>query len=480
MNKGFPEEGWTDDAIKAHLEGTKRNDIDWKAGRSWSLMYRVDEAHQSAIEAAYTSFFSENFISPVAFSSLRALERDVVDWSASLLHAPDGYEGLLTGGGSESIFLVVLAARDRARKRGIRNPELVMPATAHPAFNKAADWLDVRIRICPVDDNQLPDVERYKRLIHSKTILLIASAPSYPHGVLDPIDEIGALAHEKGILFHVDACVGGYMLPWVEKLGYPIPNWDFRVPGVTSISADLHKFGYAAKNCSLLLYRSSGILDHQIYVRSDWAGGVYATAGLLGTRPGGAIAAAWTSIRRLGQQGFLAIAKRNMEAAEALRRDLLTIPEIELVGTSSMNILAYRTKQNRPDLFILADYLAEQGWQVDRQHKPLSIHITVMQHNQGVLDQYIADVKAGLSFAKQHPERSGEGEAVMYGLLARLPSEPLVKRQVKDVVLDWYQSDKTNDLVIVEGTSSYTQPKVPTWQSFLNNLLLRWYRWRQK
>lgn len=454
------------------MESFRSKDVDWRSGRAWSLMYYVDEAHQEKIEAAYQQFFSENFVSPVTFGSLQRMEREVVDWSASMLHAPDGNAGLLTSGGSESIFLVVWAARESARRKGIRQPEIVLPATGHPAFRKAAHILGMRVRTLPVDDQQMARADQLSRRLNRKTALVVASAPSYPHGVLDPIQEMGRLAQAKGIPFHVDACVGGFMLPWVEALGYSVGIWDFRVPGVTSISADVHKFGYGAKGCSLLLHRDDRLLKRHLYVQADWPGGIYATAGLAGTRPGGAIAAAWASLRGLGRSGFLATAKTNLEAATHLRKKLALIPEIEIVGTPCMNILAYRTRGNKPDLFILADYLEERGWQVDRQHKPLCLHLTVMKHHVPVIDDYVRDVREGLAFAKKQPERSEQGTAALYGLMARLPAGGMIRQQVRELVRSWY--------VKGEGTREDTLPEIPSWQGRLNNWLLRINRWWQK
>jgi len=454
------------------MNSFRTRDVDWRSGRAWSLMYYVDEVHQEKIEAAYQQFFSENFVSPVTFGSLQRMEREVVDWSAELLHAPEGYAGLLTSGGSESIFLVVWAARESARRRGIRRPEIVLPATGHPAFRKAAQIVGMRVRTLPVGDHQMARSDQLSKRLNRKTALVVASAPSYPHGVMDPIQDMARLAHAKNIPFHVDACVGGFMLPWVEALGHPLEPWDFRVEGVTSISADVHKFGYGAKGCSLLLHRNERLLRRHLYVQADWPGGIYATAGLAGTRPGGAVAAAWASLRGLGRSGFLATAETNLKAAANLRSQLEAIPEIEIIGNPCMNILAYRTRENQPDLFIVADFLEDRGWQVDRQHKPLCVHLTVMKHHSHVLDEYVRDVQEGLAFAKKQPERSQQGSAALYGLMARLPAGGVVRQQVRQLVRSWY----------VQGAESSEDaiPEIPGWQGRLNHWLMRINRWRQK
>ena len=466
----LPENGLTLTELQAEMAQYRTRDLAWRKGRSWSLMYYVDEEHQQKIEAAYQAFFSENFVSPLAFDSLRQMEREVVQWSAELMHASDDYAGMLTAGGTESIFLAVLSARERARQRGIRRPELVLPRTGHPAFTKAADLLGFKVRMLPVDEGQCARADSLPRYVNRRTALIVASAPSYPHGILDPVEEIAAFAKKRGILCHVDACVGGFMLPWVEELGYAVAPWDFRLPGVTSISADLHKFGYAAKGCSVLLYSDPSLMDRQFYVRTDWPGGIYATGGLLGTRPGGTVAAAWASMKGLGREGFLATARSNMEAFMDLRQKLTAIPGIEIIGQPCMNILAYRTLDNDPDLLVVADRLMEKGWQVDRQHKPLSIHLTLMQHNRPVVDQYVADLTEALAFAKKHPEASGEGQAAMYGLMARLPGKKVVGKQVRNVMQQWYGAQANPDA---------NADATPNWIGRVNRLLLRVHRWRK-
>lgn len=458
----LPEKGLSLNELRTVWTQYRSGDTDWKAGRTWSLMYFAGPEHQQKVEAAYQAFFSENFVSPLTFESLRRMEREVVQWSATLFHAPENYAGMLTAGGTESILLAVLSAREKARRRGIRRPELVLPRTGHPAFTKAADLLGLKVRFLPVDEGQVARTDLLSRLVNRRTALIVASAPSYPHGVLDPVAKIAAFAKKHDLPCHVDACVGGFMLPWVEQLGYPLPAWDFRVPGVTSISADLHKFGYAAKGCSVLLYSDPALMDQQFYVRSDWPGGIYATGGILGTRPGGAIAAAWASLRGMGREGFLATAQSNMTAFNDLRQKLEALPEIEIIGNPCMNILAYRTRQNQPDILVIADQLNRKGWQVDRQHKPLSIHLTLMTHNHLAIDAYVEDLKMALAFAKRHPEASAQGEAPLYGVLARLPSPKIVKGQVRNVLRHWYGA---------RAAEPVEPAKPPNWLAHLNRWL---------
>jgi sphinganine-1-phosphate aldolase len=252
------------------------------------------------LQRAHNLFFAENALNPMAFKSLKRMEAEVVQMTASMLHAPDDACGTMTTGGTESLLMAVKAARDRAKARGPKTdrPNVVAAITAHPALDKAGHYFGLEIRKAPVGPDKRVIVSAMKKLIDKNTVLLFASAPQYPHGVIDPIDEVGRLALSRGIPLHVDACIGGFVLPWVERLGYPIPAFDFRVPGVTSMSADLHKYGFAVKGASVVVYRDMSYLEHQFFLETEFPGGIYASPSMTGTRGGGPIAAAWPSVNR--------------------------------------------------------------------------------------------------------------------------------------------------------------------------------------
>ena len=242
----------------------------------------------------------------------------------------------MTTGGTESILMAMLTAREwgRANKPKIKQPEVVLPSTAHPAFDKAAHYFGLKLVRVPVGGDLRADVDAMRRAVTVDTVLVVGSAPSYPHGVVDPIAEIAKLAQERKILCHVDACVGGMMLPFVRKLGYPVPDWDFRVPGVTSISVDLHKYGYAAKGASVILYRDKALRRHQLFASTDWPGGIYASPTMTGTRPGGAIAAAWAVLNFLGEDGYLRIADTVMRTTVRLRDGINALDGLRIVSTA--------------------------------------------------------------------------------------------------------------------------------------------------
>ncbi len=301
----IPEKGQEPSTILKELKERREADIRWEDGRTWSLVYYLNDEHQYLLQNAYTTYFSENYLNPFAFPSLRQMESEVLEMTASMLHHPKAV-GTMSSGGTESIILAMFTYREWARnnKKTSRHKTILAPATVHPAFEKAAHLLGLELKRVPVDNGGQMDTVALKKSIRSDTLVIVAGAPSYPYGIVDPIEEVAAIAQEHHLPLHVDACVGGFILPWAEKLGYWSAPWDFRVPGVTSISLDLHKFGFSAKGASLIMYRSMEYLRNQFFISTEFRGGVYVSPTILGTRPGGAIAAAWATIQHLGQEVY--------------------------------------------------------------------------------------------------------------------------------------------------------------------------------
>jgi sphinganine-1-phosphate aldolase len=434
----LPARGRPADEILAELAARSRRDVDWRGGRVFSLVYHAGEAHEQLLGRAHALFASGNLLNPLAFRGLKQLESELVEMAGRLLHC-SGAVGTVTSGGTESILCAVAAYRDRARRERpwIRRPELVAPSTIHAAFDKAAHYFGVRLVKVPVGPDLRADVRATARAIGRRTIGLVASAPQYPHGVVDPIGELGMLAQDRGLPLHVDACVGGFILPWLERLGRPVPRWDFRVPGVASISADLHKFGYAGKGASLLLWRSIDAMRHQFFVATDFPGGIYASPTLLGTRPGGPIAAAWAALHALGEDGYLALAARAAEAADRLRAGIAAIPGLSVLGAPDATIIAYAAARGL-DIYAIADRLEARGFCVDRQHRPASIHLTVTANHALIVDDYLVDLAASVEDVRRDPGLSHAGTAPMYGMAGRLPLRSLVASRVRKVFADLY------------------------------------------
>jgi len=355
--------------------------------------YAGDDVLAVAKEA-YQRFFSENALGPKAFPSLKKFEEEVVDWSLDLLHAPPDATGVMTSGGTESLFLALAAARDRARatRASIAKPEIVIPWSAHPAFDKAAHYLDLTVVRVPLRQDFRADVDAMAAAITANTILVAGSAPALPHGVIDPIPAIAALARRRDLWCHVDACVGGFMAPFVERAGYPVGAFDFAVDGVTSVSADLHKYGFTAKGASLLLLADRAMRQYLVFDFDNWPRGHYSSATFRGTRPGGAVASAWAVMRYLGLEGYTRIARTSMEGRDRLIAGIESLDGFHVVGSPELTVMGYGA--TGVDIDAVAHQLAERGWFVSGMASPPGIHMGMLSPaHAAVVDEYIADLR---------------------------------------------------------------------------------------
>jgi glutamate/tyrosine decarboxylase-like PLP-dependent enzyme len=438
MTAVIPDRGRTADDILAELRERSANDTKWREGRVFSLVYHAGDAHEALVKQAHAQYASTNLLNPMAFGSLRQMEREIVEISASLFNGPATCVGTVTSGGTESILCAVAAYRDRARRKKpwILRPELVVPSTIHPAFDKAAHYFGVELVKVPVGADFRADVRAMRRAISWKTIGIVASAPQYPHGVVDPIADLAELARSRGLPMHVDACVGGFMLPWLEQLGRPVPRWDFRNAGVTSISADLHKFAYAGKGASVLVWRHLDDMKFQIFVATDFPGGIYASPTLLGTRPGGPIAAAWASLQSFGARGYRSLAAQAADAADRLRAGIRGTPGLGVLGHSDSTIVAYAAIG--VNTYAVADRMEAKGWTIDRQHRPASIHLTVTANHAQIVDDYLRDLRDAVGEVKANPDLAKSGTAPMYGMAAKLPVRRLVAHNVRKIIANMY------------------------------------------
>ncbi|MEM7036809.1 MAG: aspartate aminotransferase family protein [Bacteroidota bacterium] len=393
----IPTKGMSREALLEHLHTARGHDAEWKAGRAFALVYHPGDERAALVQEAYNLFFSENALNPTAFPSLRRFESEVVQMTASLFHGDDEVEGTMSSGGTESILLAIKTAREWARthRPEIKQPEVILPISAHPAFQKAFHYFGVKGVIVPVTEDYRADISAVRAAINENTILLVGSAPSYPHGVVDPIRDLSDLALENNLLLHVDACIGGFMLPFARKLGYAIPDFDFALPGVTSISADVHKYGYAAKGASVILYKNAELRKHQFYVYTEWSGGIYGSSTMLGTRPGGAIAAAWAALSSIGMDGYMEMAGRTMRATDRIRAGIEAIDGLDIVGNPDMSLLAFGSEEF--DIYALGDELNMMGWHFDRQQFPASLHLTVSQVHADVVDEFLADLDVAVA-----------------------------------------------------------------------------------
>ncbi|SEU14232.1 pyridoxal phosphate-dependent decarboxylase family protein [Stigmatella erecta] len=423
-SKPLPKNRRSKEEVLAELRALRADDARWKDGRTFSLVYHVDDAHSALLKEAYGEFISENGLSPLAFPSLRRMESEVVSMAAELFHGDADVAGTMTTGGTESILMAVKAARQWAREeKGIARPEMIVPRSVHPAFEKAGHYFDVDIQHADLDADFRVDVAHVERLITPRTALIVGSAPPYPHGVMDPISALAALAQARGLLFHVDACLGGFFLPFAKKLGRDIPPFDFEVPGVTSLSADLHKYGYAAKGASVVLYRDRALRRHQFYAYGGWPGGLYASPSMTGTRPGGAIAAAWAAMQSLGEEGYLENARRVLAAADRLTQGIHAIPGLRVLGKPQIGVFAFGS--DSLNVYELGDAMDARGWKLDRQQNPPALHCMLTPSHERIVEPLLADLRDCASrLAAGEP--APEGSAAMYGMVGAIPDSKQV------------------------------------------------------
>ncbi len=461
--KSIPEHGMDKDHILSQMEALSAEDVRWQDHRAFALVYHHSEEHTDLLKAAHGMFFSANGLNPMAFKSLQVMERDVTRMTASMFHGDEKTVGTMTSGGTESLLLAVLTYRDRARKKKpwIRRPEIVIPESAHTAFIKAGEYFDVTIVRVPVRADFRADVDAMARRINRNTIAIVGSAPCYPYGVVDPIEDLGALAQCRNLPLHVDACLGGFFLPWVERLGHRVPPFDFRVPGVTSISADVHKYGYAAKGASTIVYRNMDYLRHQFYADVNWCGGVYAGATMAGTRPGGPIAAAWASLHALGEEGFLSNARTVMDTAKRLQEGIGAIPELYVLGEPEMGVFAYAAKDKGFSVYALGDFMERKGWSVDRLQRPESLHAMLNPGHAKIVEPYLNDLREGVAYVKAHPGAAFEGMAPMYGLIAKAPMRRMVRNNVLSIIGQLYSGDGAAPDLDAASDGAGTPPGVP-------------------
>jgi glutamate/tyrosine decarboxylase-like PLP-dependent enzyme len=439
-NIEFPQKGMPREELLSTLRSLKSGDSDWKHGRMFSLIFNAGEDVARVTEEAYTMFVVENGLSPFAFPSLLKMETEVASMMANLFHGNSDTVGNMTSGGSESIMVAVKAAREyaRANKPHITQPELLMPLSAHPAFNKAAHYLGLRTVIVPTDKKTLAaDVAAMRRAITKNTVMMIGSAPSYPHGIIDPIEDLAEVAAKNDIWMHVDACVGGLVLPFVKKLGYPIPTFDFHIPSVCSISADIHKYGFTPKGASVILYRSPELRQHQIFAYADWPGGVYATPNVSGSRPGGPIASSWAALKYLGIEGYMNLAKKSKEATKRLLEGIKAIPELYVLGKPLATVFAIGS--DVLNVFALGEKMKEYRWYIDSQHLPPCLHMTITPIHANIVEPFLSDLRAAVKeVAKLKPEDI-TGEAAMYGMIGSMPDRSMAKDFAVQYMNDLYR-----------------------------------------
>ena len=399
--------------VLAQVASIGGSDLRWKDGRAFSLAYYAGPEVQEVANHAFAMYGSTNGLNADAFPSLKKFQADVVSTVNRWVHGDEQSAGFMTSGGTESILLAVKAARERGRKEfGITQPNVVLPTSAHAAFEKACYYFGLESRRVPVLADWRADVDAMQQAIDANTVLVVGSAPQYPQGVVDPIVDIAAIARQRNINCHVDACMGGVTLTFLEQLGEPIPLWDFRVDGVTSISVDLHKYGYTAKGASVILHRDRKLRSYQTFMTDNWLGGLYGSSGVLGTKSGGPMAAAWAVMNYLGDEGYQRLTQSARTTTCQLADAIQTIEGLQLRAYPDSTLLSFGAQGF--EVFAVADELAKHGWYVDKQGPPDSLHCTVNAVHHEVIEEFIIDL--GDAVAKVQ-DAGSTGSAGAYGTI---------------------------------------------------------------
>jgi sphinganine-1-phosphate aldolase len=397
------EHGRGREEILADLELRQRREPSVHGARLFGLVYPTGRPDLEAfLEEVNRRYLFGNALNPFRFPELAALERDVVERVGALLHLPEDGGGTMTSGGTESILMSMLVNRERARARGVERPQILAPRSAHPAYAKAAHYFGMDVVHVPLDADLRADVGTAADLIGPSTAVVVASAFSYPHGVMDPVEELAALAAAHGVGCHVDACVGGFVLPFLERLGHDVPPWDFRVEGVTEISADVHKYGYCPKGASVVLHRDPDWFEHQVFLYDDWPAGIYGSPAMAGARPAAPIATAWAVIDHLGVGGYTEIMQELMRTVSKVRAGITAIDDLEIVGDPIGPVLSFRSETL--DIDAAADVMDDRGWNLNRNTEPRGLHLMLSPAHAAVADELLADLRHAV---RHHGESRG-------------------------------------------------------------------------
>jgi glutamate/tyrosine decarboxylase-like PLP-dependent enzyme len=454
----FAKTGMTKEAIFERLDEFRKNDIKWQEGRTYGYIFDPGEAVMAVGKAAYNAFLSENGLDFTVFPSLLRLERELAAFGARHLQGDDQVVGNFTSGGTESIILAVKAARDcyRENRPEITAPEMILPATAHAAFHKAAHYLGVKAVTVSVDPETFrADVEKVSVAITDNTIMIVGSAPSYAHGVVDPIADLAALAQKNDLWMHTDACMGGFLLPYFRRLGEPVPDFDFSVPGVDSISVDLHKYAYTPKGASLVLYRNKDLRRFQIFACSGWIGYTIVNNAVQSSKSGGPMAAAWAVINYVGDEGYLEIARKKLAAVKQITEGIGRIDGLRLLTRPDMCLISFTADD--VNVFHIIDEMNQRGWYIQPSlsfdNSPAHIHLSVSASNVGWEEELLKNLAESVQIARTMP--AGELTGLIKGSLEGVDLSAI--------------SDK--DIMEMMATAGITDGALPSRMADINGVL---------
>lgn len=443
----LPKKGLPREQVLAELaELAEFEEHRWRAGFASGSVYHGDPDHVAFLNQAYAIHSQTNQLHSDLWPSAAKFEAEIVAMTARMLSAEaagplgseDGVCGSVSSGGSESILLAMKTYRDYAKaKRGILRPEIVAPVSAHAAFHKAGQYFGIEVRTVPLDADFRADLDAVEAAITDQTICVIASAFNFPYGTIDPVAEMAEIAARHGAGLHVDSCLGGYFLPWVEKLGYPVPAFDFRVPGVTSMSCDTHKYGYAAKGTSVVLYRGRELRSHQFFTLADWPGGLYYSPTFSGSRPGGLSAACWAALVTMGEEGYLEATRQILDSVAIMKQGVRDIPELRIFG-DPFSVFAFGSDEL--DIYRVLDQMTYRQWSLSGLQNPAGIHLspTLRTAQPGVAERFVRDLAESVEFVRANPNAEG-GMAPIYGMAASIPDRTIVHDMLRQVMDIYYR-----------------------------------------
>jgi len=421
---GLSKTGLTKEEVFAALEDKRKDDVPWRTGRAFAYIYDGGREVEEVAKKAFCAFMTENGLDPTAFPSLLRFENDLIAIARAHLGGGESVVGSFTSGGTESIILAVKTARDWARKtRGLTDVEIIVPSSAHAAFHKAGAYLGVKVVTTPIHPETMQaDVAAMRAAMNERTALLVASASGYAHGVVDPVSEIAALAKDKGILCHVDGCIGGFVLPYFKRFGAKIPDFDFSVPGVTSMSMDLHKYALTPKGASVVLYANDELRRHQFFACASWTGYTMVNPTVQSTKSGGPLAAAWAVMHYLGDAGYEKIMRGLYDAKLAIVAGIDEIPGMRVMGTPEMTLIAFTSDEVQ--VFPIADEMKKRGWLIQPQlafgGSKENLHITIQPSNVPHAASFLADLRDSVEAVRKKGAPDGDAVAMARALAERL------------------------------------------------------------
>nr|CAG4651780.1 EOG090X051L [Triops cancriformis] len=429
IRKTLPESSFSsEEVLREAGELFSLGSYDWNKGCLSGAVYNASPDLNDLLTKVFEKSAFSNPLHPDVFPGVRRMEAEVVAMTAALFHGGPDACGTMTSGGTESIILACKAYRDYAREtKGISRPEILVPVTAHAAFDKAADLLNIKIVHVPVDPVTLQvNVNAMRRAITRRTAMLVCSAPGFPYGILDPVAEVAALGERHKIPVHVDACLGGFLIPFMSEAGFPLPAFDFSLPGVTSISADTHKYGFAPKGSSVILYSHPRYRSCQFFVTPDWTGGIYASPTIAGSRPGSTISTCWASMMYYGKQGYVDATRKIITTTRRIEQGLRQIPHINVIGKPQVSVVAVASKEF--NIYRLSDGMAKLGWNLNALQFPSSIHlcVTYLHTQPGVADRFLQNVREVVGEIMKDPKADVGGAAAIYGMAQSIPDRSMV------------------------------------------------------